>query len=139
METVEALRKSPLLAALGEEQLAGLAGMARQRSFAAGDTLISEGDARAAAMYVIIDGTVEVKTGDTVLAERHAGDAVGELALVAPTSRTADVVAKTEVTVVVLARWDFVPYVRANPDVAMAVIEELAARIDEANQRMADN
>ncbi len=138
MDTVDALRNSSLLAALGEEQLAGLAGMARQRTFSAGETLISEGDARASAMFVIVEGAVEVRSDGAVVAELGPGDSVGELAIVAPnTKRTADVVATEDTRVVVLARWDFVPYVRSHPDVAIAVIEELAVRIEEANARLA--
>lgn len=139
MDTVAALRNSPLLGALGEEQLAGLAGMARQRTFDAGDELIRAGESRAAAMYVIVSGGVEVRSGGAVVATLGPGDSVGELALVSPNlARTADVIATEDTTVVVLARWDFVPYVRANPDVAIAVIEELAARIQEANAKIAN-
>jgi CRP-like cAMP-binding protein len=137
MDTVDALRNSSLLAALGEEQLAGLAGMARQRTFGPGDVLIRSGDSRASAMFVIVDGAVEVRSEGTVVAELGAGSAVGELALLSPdTARTADVVATEDTTVVALARWDFLPYVRGNPDVAQAVIEELVARIEAANARL---
>ena len=105
MDTVDALRNSSLLAALGEEQLAGLAAMARQRTFPAGDVLISAGDSRASAMYVIVDGAVEIRSEGTVVAELGPGAAVGELALLSPdTSRTADVVATEDTTVVALAR-----------------------------------
>ncbi len=138
MDTVDALRNSSLLAALGEEQLAGLAGMARQRTFVAGEEIITAGDSRASAMFVIIEGGVEVRSDGAVVAELGPGDSVGELALVAPNlNRTADVVATEDTRVVVLARWDFVPYVRSHPDVAIAVIEELASRIEEANARLA--
>ena len=138
MDTIDALRNSRLLGALGEEQLAGLAGMARQRVFAAGETLISAGDARASALFVIVEGEVEVRADGSVVAEVGPGGAVGELALVAPGLRlTADVVATEDTRVVVLARWDFIPYVRSHPDVAIAVIEELAARLEEANARLA--
>jgi CRP/FNR family transcriptional regulator, cyclic AMP receptor protein len=137
VETIDALRQSKLLAGLGEDQLKGLAGMARQRSFAAGDVLITEGDARSAAMFVLVQGKVEVRVGGTVVAELGPGEVVGELALVVPAPRTADVVAKEDTLVVAVARWDFIPFVRSNPDVAMAVIEELAGRLEAANARIA--
>lgn len=137
METIEALRRSKLLAALDDEQLTGLAGMARQRSFGAGQTLIEEGGTRGSAMYVVVEGAVEVRSGDRVLAELGPGEAVGELALVSNAPRTADVVAVEDTTVVVLAKWDFMPYLRSNPDVAVAVVEELADRLHEANAKLA--
>lgn len=136
MQVIEALRTSPLLAALGEKQLAGLATVARERTFAAGQTMIEEGKERARAMFVILEGTAEVRTGDRVLATLAAGDHVGEMALVlADQTRTADVVTTSDVRAVQLSRWDFVPYLKTNPEVAMAVIEELARRLDESNRR----
>lgn len=136
MQVIDALRASPLLAALGEKQLAGLTNVARERTFASGQKMIEEGKERAQAMFVILEGTAEVRSGDRVLATLAAGDHVGEMALVlADQTRTADVVATSEVRAVQLTRWDFTPYLKTNPEVAMAVIEELARRLDDANRR----
>jgi CRP-like cAMP-binding protein len=136
LQIVDALRTSPLLAALGDEQLAGLARVARERTFGSGETMIEEGKERAQAMFVILEGTAEVRTGGRTVASLEAGDHVGEMALVlADQTRTADVVATSDVRVVQLSRWDFLPYLKTNPDVALAVIAELAQRLDDANRR----
>lgn len=135
MQVVDALRTSPLLTALGEDQLAGLARVARERTFAPGQTMIEEGKEHARAMFVILEGTAEVRTGDRVLASLASGDHVGEMALVLPDqTRTADVVATSDVRAVQLSRWDFLPYLKTNPDVALAIIEELARRLEDANR-----
>lgn len=136
MQIVDALRASPLLAALGDEQLGGLAKVARERTFAAGQTMIEEGKAKAQAMFVILEGTADVSTGGTTVASLGPGDHVGEMALVLEDqTRTADVVATSDVRVVQLSRWDFLPYLKTNPDVALAVIAELAQRLEDANRR----
>lgn len=138
MNVVDALKNSPMLAALGEEQLAGLAKVARERTFGPGDLMIEEGKGRAQAMFVILEGEAEVRAGGVPVATLGAGDHLGEMALVLEDqTRTADVVATTETRVVQLSRWDFIPYLKTNPEVALAVIAELAQRLEDANERLA--
>lgn len=140
MNVVDALKNSPMLAALGEEQLTGLAKVARERVFGPGDLMIEEGKGRAQAMFVILEGEVEVRAGGVPVATLGPGDHLGEMALVLEDqTRTADVVACEEVRVVQLSRWDFVPYLKTNPDVALAVIAELARRLEDANERLASD
>lgn len=140
MDRIEALRGSPLLNALEESQLKGLASITQDRSFAEGATIISSDQTKALAMYVILEGSADVVKDGVVISTLGPGDHVGEMALVVPNmKRTADVIAATTTTVMQLASWDFMPYLKTNPDVALAVIEELAKRLDEANRRLADS
>jgi CRP/FNR family cyclic AMP-dependent transcriptional regulator len=56
--------------------------------------------------YVIVEGTVEVRRGDAVLAELEAGDVIGEVAILERRLRTATVTATTPLTVLHLTRED---------------------------------
>jgi len=79
----------------------------------------------------------EAVGGDRVVATMGRGAHLGEMALFADTGtpRTAWVHASTDVRAFRVAKWDLLPYVENHPDVAMAVIRELARRLEEANAR----
>lgn len=138
MEKVEALRKSALLRALDESQLESLAGIAKERNLAPGDVLIREGDEGALAMYIVIDGKVEVRKRGNPLTILGPGQHLGEMSLLSPESpRSAEVVAIEPTTVLQLASWDFFPFLDTSPAMARAIITELARRLIRADERLA--
>jgi CRP-like cAMP-binding protein len=133
---LSALRSASLFQALTERQQQQLAGIAKTREFAPGEYLVREGETGALAMWVIVDGEVEVRARGVKVNLLTAGDHVGEMAVLSPSSRrTADLIAVTPVRAVQLTKWDLEPMVRANPDLAMTIIEVLAARLEEADAR----
>ena len=138
MEKVDALRSSTLLGALEDDQLASLAGIAKERNLSAGDTLIRAGDTGALAMYVILEGQMEVSKGGTRLSVLGPGQHIGEMALLAPDNapRSADVVATQPTRVLQLASWDLFPFLDTNPALARAIISELARRLIQADERL---
>lgn len=141
MDKIEALRRSALLRALEDRQLQALAGIAKERSFDEGAALIAAGTSGAMAMFVILDGEVEVRREGTTLATLGPGDHVGEMAVLAPegTQRSADVVATGPVRVLQITKWDLFPFLKTNPDVALALLEELARRLEQANRKLAQS
>jgi CRP-like cAMP-binding protein len=138
MEKVDALRTSSLLGALEDDQLASLAGIAKERSLAPGDTLIRAGDTGALAMYVILEGSVEVIKDGNRLSVLGPGQHIGEMALLAPDNapRSADVVAAEPTRILQLASWDLFPFLDTNPALARAIITELARRLIQADERL---
>lgn len=139
MDKIVALRQSALLRSLENRQLQALAGIAKERSFDQGASLISAGTSGALAMFVVLDGELEVRRGRTVLAKLGPGDHFGEMAVLSSegTPRSADVVALSPTRVLQIAKWDLMPFLKANPDVAIALIEELARRLADADARLA--
>lgn len=138
MDKVDALRNSDLLKALDDSQLASLAGIAKERALNAGDTLITAGDKGALAMYVILEGKVQVSKKGKTLSELGPGQHIGEMALLAPddTPRSADVTAMEPTRVLQLASWDLFPFLDTNPAVSRAIIAELARRLILADERL---
>jgi CRP-like cAMP-binding protein len=138
MEKVEALRGSSLMRALTDDQLQSLAGFANEREYKPGQYLIRAGDTGAIAMYVILDGRVEVSREGTALSVLGPGQHIGEMALLGPEDmpRTADVKAVEPTRVLALARWDILPFLDTNPEVAKAFITELARRLVLADERL---
>jgi CRP-like cAMP-binding protein len=138
VDKVDALRTSDLLKALDDSQLASLAGIAKERALNPGDTLITAGDKGALAMYVILEGKVEVSRKGKTLSVLGPGQHIGEMALLAPddTPRSADVTAVEPTRVLQLASWDLFPFLDTNPAVSRAIIAELARRLILADERL---
>lgn len=139
MDKVEALRSSTLLSALSDSELESLMGIVNERTFAPGEHLIRAGDTGALAMYVILDGQVQVSRQGSPLTTMGPGQHIGEMALLGPSdvARSADVVAVEPTTVLQLASWDLFTFLDSNPSVAKAIISELARRLIAADERLA--
>jgi CRP-like cAMP-binding protein/ferredoxin-NADP reductase/cytochrome P450 len=122
-----ALRRNGLFRGLPEGKLGELARDAAEVDLHAGQLLFREGDA-ADAMYVVLDGAVQVSTHDSsgrevVLARLEAGDHLGEQALLPGASgRRGATVRAVEVTI--LSR-----ITRAAFDAALGVDRALAGRL----------
>jgi CRP-like cAMP-binding protein len=138
MEKVEALRSSSLLRALSDSELESLMGIVNERTFVPGETLIRAGDKGALAMFVILDGKVEVSRGGKPLSVLGPGQHIGEMALLGPqdVARSADVTAVEPTRVLQLASWDLFTYLDTNPALAKAIITELARRLTLADERL---
>ncbi|MFA6289840.1 MAG: glucose-6-phosphate dehydrogenase [Opitutaceae bacterium] len=119
--TPEVLELSPLFKG-GEPMFLNAVIMALQsRSFATGETIIRAGDT-AGEMYLICRGTVEVtdKAGKH-LQRLSEGGYFGEIGLLLPTPRTANVRAVTQCDLFVLERSAFHRIMQDNPQFAESV------------------
>lgn len=136
-EIFGAIRESSLLSALTDRQIHQLASIATVRQFSDGEKLISQGTQGALAMWVILDGEVVVSVDGKELAKMGRGSHLGEMAVLSNTDqpRSADVVASGTVRAVRVAKWDLLTFIKNNEDVAMAIIAELARRLEDADRR----
>jgi CRP/FNR family cyclic AMP-dependent transcriptional regulator len=135
---VEALRKSTLLGGVDEARLEALAAITRERSLEVDETLIRAGDKGAMAMFIVLEGMVEVRREGLPLSRLGPGNHFGEMALLTSgdSPRSADVVAVEPTRVLQLTSWDLFPFLDANPEVARAIIGELARRLVLADERL---
>jgi CRP-like cAMP-binding protein len=131
-EILQLISESPFLGALPSDQAKRLSSMAAVRTFTTGETIVAEGSTDAMTMWIVIDGEVEVRKGEKVVTTMGRGSHIGEMALFADSGspRTAGVVAKSETRAFRVAKWDLIPFVEQHPKVAMAVIQELARRLE---------
>jgi branched-chain amino acid transport system substrate-binding protein len=85
-------------------------------------------------MFVIDSGSVSVRIPDDSSAETHEvarlgeGDVVGEMALLTGETRSADVVALTDVVAIEIGKSALQPLLIAHPELADALSEQIAQR-----------
>ena len=125
--------KSPLFAALSEDEVFEVLSRCTQREFVAGDTILQEGDP-GSTMFVIVEGEVEYRKGNRAVGIDTVGGFFGEIALLSkePAKRNATVVAKTKCTLIEIYRPEFRDMLKKYPDVSMLTISTLVGRISAA-------
>jgi CRP/FNR family transcriptional regulator, cyclic AMP receptor protein len=133
----EHLTRIPLFAACTNDELRLVSEKASTLTFPAGTVLAEEGSVGAEFM-VLVEGTVEVSTGGTVLSQLGPGDFFGEIALLDGGPRTATVTAKTEVVAEVIDERDFRVLLYDVPSLSRKLLVGVAKRLRAHNVGLAD-
>lgn len=135
-EEVELLKNIPLFAKIEPSKLKLLAFTSERLSYANGQVLFSQGDSGDAA-YIIIGGTasvlIETENGAVEIAQLSKGDVVGEIAILCDVPRTATVQAKASLITLKIAKEAFFRLVTDFPHIAVEIMRELAARLEQTN------
>jgi CRP-like cAMP-binding protein len=125
----EQLATVPLFAHFSAAQLQRVSRLAVRVREPKGTELVREGE-RGNEFLVILDGTVEVRHADQLVATLGPGAHLGEIALVDDRARrTATVVAITTVTVAYLGRREFAQLLSESPEFTNAILSAMASRI----------
>jgi CRP-like cAMP-binding protein len=136
IERVLFLKSVPLFRALAGEDLAPVAAIADEASFAPGDVLIRQGDV-GDCLYVLIDGQVDVIVDGRVAVAREGARAiVGEMAVLTDAPRTASCVAVEDTLALRIGREEFWELLQEHPSIALGVIREMGARLEEMHRRL---
>ncbi len=115
------LRQVPIFSSLADDELARVARLARRIREPAGEVLVKEGEP-GHELLVILEGEVDVRQADDLVATLGPGDFVGEVALLDdPPRRTATVRARTAVTIAFLGRLEFERLCAELPQLAQQV------------------
>jgi len=131
---VELLKKIPLFSDLERKELQTLAQSFKERTFEAGSNVATEGSG-GVGFFVIGEGEAGVTVHGEERATLGPGQYFGEVALIDEGSRTATIVAKTDLTCYGLTAWEFRPLVESNGAIAWKLLQTLARRLREAEQR----
>ena len=123
VEKMVLLSSLPLLGELTTPQIAALAERAQVVDLAAGEVLHAEGE-RLDSLVIVADG--ELAIGARII---KAGQAIDELAPMAPRPLPASVVARAPTRVVRVARVDFEELVDDEPGLAAALLRHLGERL----------
>jgi len=96
--------------------------------YPAGSTVFQKGDP-GDAMYVILDGHVELRIGERIIEILGAGEIFGEMALIDGAPRIATTVAKTECKLVPIAQKRFLFLVQQTPFFSLQIMRVIAERL----------
>lgn len=137
MNTIDLLRGVPIFARLGDDRLRTLGASLGTRSFERGATIFhqgSDGDE----LYLIVSGQVRIYTVSQLGQEISVkifrdGDFFGELALLDGRPRSASAEAMRRTVTLTLHRAAFLTAIRADPEIAVTVLEELSGRLRHTN------
>lgn len=132
MQTEEAIAVVPLFRNLTPEQRTKIAVYLKPQKYQAGDTIVHQntpGDA----MYIIADGKVKVSVrleeAETIITFLTGGEFFGELAVLEGGKRSADVIAMESTKVYMLPAEDFLQCMMQMPEITLALLKELSARL----------
>lgn len=138
-DVLESLRAIPLFRRVSEGDLEELAGHLIERRFPKNATVVEEG-LPGDYMYVIREGRAKVTKAsedgrEKIMNFLEAGAFFGDMALLGDETRSASVKTLEGSLLLALSRRDFIDLLRQSPDLALAVIEELANRLRETNEQ----
>ncbi len=106
------------------------------RTFEAGAVIFREGD-HGKEMFAVLDGSVDIKKGNVVLATLGPGSVFGEMALIDDSPRNADAVAKTDCRLAAVDDRRFLRLVAYNPQIALQLLSILSERLRQADADVA--
>jgi nitrite reductase/ring-hydroxylating ferredoxin subunit len=137
-----ALASVPLFADLDEESIERLEAFAFRKSFSAGEVIVEEGHT-GNGLYVVLSGTVDVIKGlggshPQKVAVLQAGEPFGEMALLGDWKRSASVQAAGDVECLGMDRWAFLAHLKSEPNLAIRMLQMLANRLVETNERLVE-
>jgi CRP-like cAMP-binding protein len=124
----ERLKDLPLFAELDDAERADVAACARELNVEAGTTLTTEGE-HAYELFVIESGEAEVRKGGDVIRSLGAGDAFGEIGLLATGTRTASIVATTPMKLVAIFAREFKQLEARMPQIAENLRASMRERV----------
>lgn len=137
---VLALQKVPMFREIDPKRLKLLAFTSERISFSAGQKVFSQGDVSDAA-YVILEGKADIvingPSGPFEVIELGEYQLVGEMGLLTEAPRSASVIAAVPTVALRIDKDVFLELLKQFPPLAMAVMREMARRLDMSNERLA--
>jgi CRP/FNR family cyclic AMP-dependent transcriptional regulator len=124
----EQLAAVPLFAGLSKKHLRRISRLMTRLDRPAGQVLTTEGEL-GSEFFVVLEGEVEVRQGNRVIATRRPGEYVGEISLLDRRPRTATVVATTSVSIEVLNRREFLSLLAEAPELSEQILATMAQRL----------
>lgn len=129
-DNLEKLRRIPLFSTLDDEALQRISGLVTEFEASPGQVLIQPGHP-GSGVFVVEDGAVHIDLPGGRRIERGPGSFFGELAVLAATPHTGRVSAAGELRALAIRRSDLLDLLRAEPTMAVSMLQEVASRLAE--------
>jgi CRP-like cAMP-binding protein len=136
------LERHSLFGCLTTAELEQLLSHARVEAYRARHEIFRKGSP-GHGLLAVLAGKVRISSlgpdgNQIVLNIMSEGDVFGEIALLDGKDRTADAAAMTDCELLAIDRRDFVPFVRANPEVALRLLGVLCERLRHTTEQIED-
>jgi len=122
------LKDVALFAGVERNKLRELIGIGTEREYAAGDTIVKQGET-GLGFYMILQGSAEVKKRQKTISKLGKGDFFGEMSLLAYQPRSADVIATSPTKCFVISPTSFEGLIASSPTIARGMLAEMARRL----------
>lgn len=132
--TDELLAQVPLFKDLSKKHLRRVRSLATRVDVAPGRVLTREGGA-GHEFIIVLEGEVEIRQDDAVVARCGPGDYVGEIALIEQRPRTATVVAISPAVLDVIGQREFAELLAEEPEIAEQIRATAARRLEADEHR----
>lgn len=127
------LQRVPLFSGFNENELRRVAELSRIVEAPAGTAVTQIGEP-GDSFFIIIDGTVAVRTPVGTGSELHPGDFFGEMSLLDGEPRSATIIATTDVRLLVVDRFHFWRLLEETPDLVRRILTILSRRVRRLEQ-----
>ena len=126
----------PLFSMLPRREVAKLARQANELTVPAG-TVVTDVDRAGVSFGVIVDGQAAVSVRGQPVRVLGPGDYFGEMSLIDESARyrSAKITAETELHCLMFAKWNFRPFAMSHPQTVWALLEMMAQRVRDAENR----
>ena len=121
---IDVLRQVRVFADVGTAELEPIAERLQKRTFAAGETVITEGEP-GDSFFVIESGGAEGIKGGASQGKLGPGDVFGEIALLTGAGRAATIEATSDLDCYELTAGDFRDVVEGNPSIAWTLLQSM--------------
>ena len=133
----DVLAATPLFAPMARPELDALADLATERRVLRDETVLRRGDADASLLVLVHGrlraGAVSADGREVTLGMIEPGTVLGEIALLDGQPRSLDVTAMNDSLLLVVERRDFLPFLKARPDLMLRLMALLCDRLRRAS------
>jgi CRP-like cAMP-binding protein len=133
-DLVDHLKRVSLFSGVRDKELGRLAKVMRESRFNEGEAITTEGRS-GVGFFLIEDGNATVSLRGEIVRTLGPGDHFGEIALIDEGPRSASVTATTDLRCRGMAAWEFRSFVQEHPEVAWPLLQTLASRLRDAEER----
>jgi CRP-like cAMP-binding protein len=126
-----------LFSACSQSELRAIAQLGTPVSVEAGSVLIRKGKP-GSEFFLVLSGKASCTVGRRVVTTYNIGNYFGELALLHGGIRTADVIATTDMELLVLDAREFRSMLMTTPSIGIKMLGRLAERLSDADARFSD-
>jgi CRP/FNR family transcriptional regulator, cyclic AMP receptor protein len=137
-EVASMLQNVPLFAGLEQKDLRHIAESFKEHKYEPNVVIEAEGE-KGISMFLIKDGTVDIKRGGKVLANLGPGQFFGEMSLLDSQPRSASAISgSSPVTCLVMTSWAWEGFLRTKPEIAISLLREMARRLRETDKKLTE-